>query len=127
MKFIFTIGLALACAVSGCVSKSKAKSEAQVAYLRGQNEVLMQQQQQKQALATPSVSFVGDVQNRVVAWHEDLSLSKAIVAAGYLGRTDPRVIAVVRQGQRHEIDPKGLLRGADDPLLEAGDVVEIRR
>jgi len=125
MKFFVTVCLVIPLATLGCISKSKAKSDAQINYLRGQNETLMQLQQQKQAAL--SVTFVGEVQNRAVPWHEELSLSKAIIAAGYLGRTDPRRIVVLRNGQRYEVNPKELLRGTDDPLLEAGDVVQLSR
>jgi hypothetical protein len=127
MKRLFLCGAALALTACSCTTSSKSRLAAQNAYLRGQNEAMMQMQQKQQQQAVPSVSFVGDVQNRATPWHEELSLSKAIMAAVYLGRTDPRVIAVIRNSQRHEINVRDLLRGVDDPLLEAGDVVEVRR
>ena len=127
----FTFSLLLIIA-GGCISKSKAQLSEQNAYLRGQNEMFARQQQQQlqqqaPASSVPGITFFGEVQNRNVPWSEDLSLSKAILAARYIGRSDPRRIVVIRQGQRYDVNPRNLLSGIDDPLMEPGDVVELVR
>jgi len=57
-------------------------------------------------------------------WNEDLTLAKAVVAADYYLRVDPREIVIVRAGKPIPVDVKQLLAGEDVPL-EAGDVVQI--
>jgi hypothetical protein len=69
----------------------------------------------------------GDVKHEVVPWTEDLTLARAIVAAEYKGLGDPHAIFVVRHGQTYKISPRELLRGRDDPPLEAGDMIVIER
>jgi hypothetical protein len=59
-----------------------------------------------------------------VLWSQDLTLAKAIVAAGYQAQTDPKQIMIVRNGQAIPVDPKKLLQGEDIPLV-AGDLVQI--
>jgi hypothetical protein len=111
---------ALALAVAGCVTKSKAKAEAQAAFLAGQQQAMIRMSQPHQ----PVVTFIGPVRNPTVLWREDLTLAKAVVAAGYEGKVDPRQIMIVRNGQAIPVDPKKLLEGEDIPLV-AGDLVQI--
>jgi hypothetical protein len=120
------IGCALALSLvgCGCTANSKAKLQAQSAFQAGQLQAL---QSQTGAQPAPMVSFRGEVQNRQVVWSEGLTLANALVAAQYTGLWDPRDIFITRRGQRYRIDPKALLRGEEDPLLEPGDIVDIRR
>jgi hypothetical protein len=61
----------------------------------------------------------------VVPWTEDLTLAKALMAAEYQSRRNPRQIIILRGGQTIPVDPNLLLNGEDVPL-QAGDRVEIR-
>ncbi|PWU21456.1 MAG: hypothetical protein C5B50_01650 [Verrucomicrobia bacterium] len=111
------------CALSGCVSKSEAEAKARTAYLQGQREAELRMQQQPRV---PTVTVVGNVSNPAIPWTEDLTLVKAIVAAGYRGKTDPTQIVIVRNGQGIQVDPKTLLAGEDVPL-QANDVVALKQ
>ena len=113
---------ALALVVAGCVTKSKANAEAQAAYLAGQQQAMMRMSQPHQ----PVVTFIGPVRNPTVLWSQELTLAKAIVAAGYDAKADPKQIMIVRNGQATPVDPKKLLEGEDIPLV-AGDLVQIGR
>ncbi len=68
---------------------------------------------------------LGPVRQPVLEWTETLTLSEALVAAGYQGARDPSLILVHRTGQQIRVDPRRLLQGEDLPL-QAGDTVEIR-
>ncbi len=72
------------------------------------------------------VYFRGDVRKPGVPWAEGLTLSKGILAAEYAGIWDPHSILIIRKGETFKISPKRLLSGEEDPLLESGDVVEVR-
>jgi len=112
----------LALVLAGCASKAKAKARERAAFVAGQQEILMRLEQARE----PNVRVVGLVKNPVIPWTEDLTLSKAIVAARYYGSADPRQIVIVRQGQAIAVDPKSLLKGEDVPLV-AGDTVELKQ
>jgi hypothetical protein len=56
----------------------------------------------------------------------DLTLAKAVVAAGFYGRTDPAEITIQRNGQEIECDPRRLLSGEDVPL-QPNDVILLRQ
>jgi hypothetical protein len=112
--------LALMFISAGCVSKSKAKAEAQAAYFAGQQQAIMRMSQPHQ----PVVTFIGPVRSPTVIWTQDLTLAKAIVAAGYDAKADPKQIMIVRNGQAMPVDPRKLLEGEDIPLV-AGDLVQI--
>ena len=71
----------------------------------------------------PVVTFIGQVQNPSILWVEGLTLARAIINAGYLGK-DPRQIVIVRNGQAVPVEPKALLQGEDIPL-QAGDLIQI--
>jgi hypothetical protein len=108
---------------SGCVTKAEAKRQAQIAFLQGQQQGMMRAQQLQSH--GPNISFVGPVQNSIVAWRNGLTLAQAIVSANYLSDKDPSAIIVHRNGQDIPVDPKGLLNGEDFPL-QVGDVVEVQ-
>ena len=113
--------LMLVLAAAGCTTKSEAKAQARAAFLMGQQQALAQQQQ------GPVVTVVGQVKNRTVPWTEDMTLTKALIAAEYQGFSNPRVITIIRNGQRFEVNVKQLLNGREDPPLETGDTIEIRQ
>jgi hypothetical protein len=117
MKFCFVI-LLLALAATGCTSRSKARANAQNAFLAGQNAALRQQQ-------AAGVTMVGPVQNPQVPWVAGLTLAQAVAMANYIGAHEPKRIIITRQGESAALDAKVLFNGTDIPL-EIGDVIELR-
>ena len=115
--------LLLIVVLTACVSKSKARHESERAFMEGQQRALIEQQQQQQQ---PAVWFRGDVRNQRIPWTEGLTLSQALVAAQYTGNWDPRLIRITRNGEIYPVNARRLLRGQDDPVLEPGDLVEVR-
>jgi hypothetical protein len=105
---------------NGCVSKSKARLEAQKAYIAGQQAGMARMQQTQ----NPSVTINGQVRNSIVPWTEGLTVTKALAAAEYYGRTDPAAIIVVHNGIGRRYEPKQVLTGPELPLT-AGDMVQI--
>lgn len=115
------LGVALSLfVIVGCVSKTKAKLNAQQAFIAGQQQAMMTMQANKN-----SVQIRGNVKNTSVPWTEGLTVAKAIVAAEYRGVHDPKSVIIYRNGQATEIQAADLLQGQDEPLLP-GDMVEIR-
>lgn len=106
----------------GCVSKSKAQARAREAFLAGQQQALERMQAQASG---PTVTFIGEVKNRLIPWTADLTLARALIAADYYGAIDPRSIVVIRNGQQTAYDVKKILQG-DDILLEPRDIIEVR-
>ena len=110
---------------SGCVTKAKAHEQAQAAFLAGQQQAMLRMQQQQLQQARGSiVSFVGPITNPNIPWTSDLTLSQAIMQAGYTGAADPSHIFIVRNGQAIQVDMRQLLAGQDQPLMP-GDVVQL--
>jgi len=101
---VLLIGLALA----GCVTKT--------------TQIVAPPVEQK-----PVIWVRGEVKNRAVPWDEEMTLSRAVVAAQYTGFSDPHAISILRAGQTYKINARDLLRQRDDPLLQPGDVVVIER
>lgn len=127
--------LLLAVLSTGCTTKSKAKAEARSAFMAGQMQALQQAEQQRQAasavqpaahVAPASVSVMGEVGNPQVLWVPGLTLAQAIFAAQYRGARDPRFILIIRGDQNFKVNPRQLLDGLINPVLEPGDVVELR-
>jgi hypothetical protein len=118
MKSCFAI-LILALAVAGCTTRSKARLNAQNAFLAGQNAALRQQQAQ-----SPGVTVVGAVQNPQVPWVAGLTLAQAVATANYVGADEPKQIIITRQGESAALVANVLLNGTDIPL-EIGDVIEL--
>ena len=116
--------LLLAAMVGGCVSKSKAKSQAHSAYIAGQRDAMMRMQQAQTQSQGPCVTVNGDVRNRVVPWTEGMTVVKALVAADYYGPADPGQIIIVHNGLATRIDARQLLSGTDFPL-QPGDIVQL--
>lgn len=121
MKTLFGFQLLLLLAVVGCTTATKAKLQSQNSFLAGQLQAMQAQQQ------SPSVSVRGEVKNRTIPWTEDLTLARAYLLAEYNGFLAPREIIVIRKGVAYPINLDHFLRGLDDPALEPGDVVDIRR
>lgn len=105
----------------GCVSKAKARRQAQVAYHVGQ----LQSPEHARMVAS-TVMVRGQVRNPIVAWRPDMTLSEALLDAGFQGRTDPHRITVTRQGTVHVVDVRRLLKGLDNPSIQPGDLIELQ-
>jgi hypothetical protein len=101
--------------------QSKARAQAQAAFLAGQNAALRQQHRRSRAS-----TIIGPVQNPQVPWVAGLTLAQAIATANYLDSRAPKEIIITRNGESATLDPRVLLNGAVVPL-EAGDVVELRQ
>ncbi|MEY4916194.1 MAG: hypothetical protein RL616_107 [Verrucomicrobiota bacterium] len=119
MKFCLLI-LLLALALTGCTSRSKARGQAQNAYLAGQNAAL-----QKQLEQFNGITVIGAVQNAKVPWVSGLTLAQAVATAVYVGAQEPRAVIITRNGESAALDANVLLNGTEIPL-ELGDVVELR-
>ena len=120
LEICATSAVLLAIAITGCTTKSEAKAQARAAYAAGQQQALERALQSRN-----SVTILGPVRTPLVPWTEDLTLAKALVAADYYPKTNPREIFLVRQGRAIPVDVNHLLGGEDVPL-QAGDVVNIR-
>lgn len=106
--------------LAGCVSKTKANSQARAAFLAGQQQGIARMQQAQ----GPSVTINGEVRNHVVPWTQSLTLAQAVVAAEYTGAKDPGQIIIVHLGIATRVDPRQLLSGVDIPL-QPGDIVQL--
>ena len=87
MRWLSVGSLLLAFILTGCVSKSQANAQAHAAYLEGQRQAMAQK------IQGPTVYIVGNVKNPFVPWTADLTLTKAVIAADYLGLEDRGRIA----------------------------------
>jgi hypothetical protein len=116
--------LVLAATLAGCVTKSKANAQARAAYLAGQQQAIARMQQAQTAGQGPCVTVNGEVRNHIVPWTQGMTLAKAVVAAEYIGTTDPGQIMIVHNGIATRLDPKQLLSGVD-VLLQPGDIVQL--
>jgi hypothetical protein len=127
MKFwiplLLTLGIA---AGSGCASGKKARARARDAYLAGKfqaTQSLQNQNKDKQ----PPIAVQGPVLNTLVEWREEITLAEAIVEAKYQPATTPRTIVIIRNGQAQNVNPRQLLSGKINPILEPGDIVQLMR
>ena len=120
VRLLLSASLLLALAFSGCTTRANARARERAAFVAGQ-----QQAMERILQSRSSVTVVGPVRNPLIPWTEDLTLAKALVAAGYYTKGDPKEIIIVRNGQSMTMDPRRLLAGEDVPL-EAGDVVNVR-
>ena len=108
--------------ISGCVSKARAKRDAQAAFIAGQKEAVMRIQQESSQ--EPKVTVNGPVRNGVLPWTEDLTLAKAIVEAEYTAPGNPAEVFLVRSGRAFRIETKEILSGRDIPL-QPGDIIQL--
>ncbi len=104
---------------TGCETKSRARLEAQQAYVAGQEQALAQSGPKPKI-----VHVTGEVRNSIIPWTEELTLAKAIVAADYTGYLNPRLIRVIRDGIPTDIKASALLNGEDMPL-QPGDTIQV--
>lgn len=72
-----------------------------------------------------SVIVKGNVLYPVLPWTEELTVTRAIVQAEYVGQRPPYTISIMRQGERLFVDPARLMLGIIDPWLDAGDILEL--
>jgi hypothetical protein len=107
--------------ITGCVSQSTARREHLKAYEEGRQKALSEQATQND----PVVWFRGDIRNPRVPWREGLTLAEALLTAQYTWSWDPHLITVTRDGKVYPVNPKMLMRGTDNPVLEAGDIIEV--
>jgi len=120
MKIALNI-LLFAVVLSGCTTKATARREAERKAFIATQQSAMPPQENQQLI----VWFHGDVRNPRIPWTEGLTLAQALLAAQYTFNWDPHIITVTRQGEVHPVNPRRLMRGQEDPLLEPGDVVEV--
>lgn len=71
------------------------------------------------------VMVKGNVLNSMVPWTADLTVSKAILTADYVGARNPVSISIRRDGELFFVNQTWLLLGAVDPWLEPGDILEL--
>jgi hypothetical protein len=117
----FSVLVVVAICIAGCVSKSTAKMQAKEAFMAGQQQAMSRLMQSH---GGPSVSIIGPVRAPSIAWTEGMTVAKAIVAAGYEGKGEPKQIVILRNGYAIPVLAKQLLSGEDVPL-EAGDMLQI--
>jgi hypothetical protein len=120
MRFLVVI-LTLALAATGCVTRSKARADAQAAYAAGERAAYAR----IAAAQRTDIFVIGPVQNPLVPWTQGLTLAQAIAAADYIGFRDPHEIILTRRSEQTRIDPKDLLGGHYLPL-QPGDTITIR-
>ena len=111
--------LALLCA-SGCATKTDVRKQTETAFQAGHQQALQEIYERR----FPTVTVIGPVRNPKLDWTRDLTLARAIVAAGYQGQGDPREIVLHRGAEEAHITAKQLLAG-DDWELQPGDRIEI--
>ena len=105
--------------LSGCVTKKKAREQAQAAFMAGQQSAMMRMSQPRE----PVVTFIGQFRAPSIPWSEGLTLAQGIIQAGYHGK-EPKQIMIVRNAQAVPVDPQKLLAGEDVPL-QSGDLVQV--
>jgi len=120
MKTLIAL-LILTLAVSGCVTKSKARADARAAYFAGQRDAFATIANTQRT----SIKVFGPVQNPEVPWVEGLTLAQAVATATYTAQGHPQEIILLRRGESATLDPRDLLNGHDVPL-EPGDTITLR-
>jgi hypothetical protein len=105
----------------GCVSKAKAKRDAQAAFIAGQQEATRRAQM---AVQGPSITVNGPVNTPVLPWTEGLTLAQAIVQAEYTAPGEPAEVFLVRSGRAFRLELQQLFSGHDVPL-EPGDIIQL--
>jgi len=127
MKTAALILMALAVALAGCTSKSKARAGARAAFYAGQAKALESQLMPALPPRAPgnTVAILGPVNFPSLKWGPGMTLIKTIVAAEYTPPGEPKLILITRNGSQFPVNPADLLNGQDIPLLP-GDVVELK-
>lgn len=75
----------------------------------------------------PRVLFSGDVKAQSVPYVEGMTLAQGLLMAQYTGFLDPKSITVTRAGIPYKVDVRRFLRGEENPELQTGDLVDVRR
>lgn len=119
-KWLFIGLVAMVCFITACTTRGKARRQAQEAFSAGQQQAITEQQRQ-------GVWVRGDVKNPFVPWHEGMTLAEAVAAAEYQGLWDPHEVVIIRGAQRVTINVRRLLQGIQNPPVEPGDIVELKR
>lgn len=114
--------LFLATLIAGCTTNAGTRREMQRVMGEERQHAEMERLQKE-----PAVWFRGDVQMLRVTWREGLTLAAALSEARYTGFGTPKSLTVTRAEQVYKVNVRALLRGQDNPELEPGDVVEVRR
>lgn len=122
MKLFLSTLVLVAAMAGGCATKSGVRSEMQ--RMMGEER---QRAERERLEKEPAVWFRGDVQLLRMAWREGLTLAVALSEARYTGFGTPKLLTVTRDGQVYSVNVRALLRGQENPELEPGDVVEVRR
>jgi hypothetical protein len=117
---IWILALLTWLSLCGCVSKTKAQSQARAAYAAGQRDAYAHIADDERT----TIKIFGPVQNPEVPWMEGLTLAQAIATANYSARGTPQEIILLRRGESASIDPRDLLNGNDVPL-EPGDTITL--
>lgn len=107
--------------LAGCMSKARARQEAQVAFQAGQ-----QRNPEQAQIVANTLLIRGQVRTPVVTWRPSMTLSAALLEADYQGRTGPHRLTLMRQGVVYPIDIRRLLKGLDDPMVLPGDLIELQ-
>jgi len=113
--------IVLVLVTAGCVTKAGARREAQRTLFESHQRDVMEQQQRE-----PAVCFHGDIRNPRIPWREDLTLAEALTSAEYTWRQNPHTLTVTRKGEVFKVNVHRLVRGQDNPVLEPGDIIEVR-
>ena len=121
MKLVASI-LLVVVVVGGCATKSGVRKEMQRVMGEERQRAEMERLQKE-----PAVWFRGDVQMRRVTWKEGVTLAAALTEARYTGFGTPKLLTVTRDGQVYPVNVRALLRGQENPELEPGDIVEVRK
>jgi hypothetical protein len=121
MRLIASLML-LAVVAAGCATRAGTRREMERVFMQERHHAEMERLQKE-----PAVWFRGDVQMLRVTWREGLTLAAALTEARYTGFGTPKSLTVTRAEQVYKVNVRALLRGQDNPELEPGDVVEVRR
>jgi len=121
-RLIPVAGLLVIAALSGCMSRAKARELARQAYLAGQRDAIAQAHQQQQSIPG-AITFIGPVDLPVIPFEPGMTLARAIVVASCNSPYDPARITIRRNTEEIHVDPERLLEGRDVPL-QPGDIVQ---
>ena len=105
--------------LSACASKTKPQGAAIFPAVIDTNQL--------QVIQNNVIYFTGDVRMNAILWREGITLAEGLLQAHYTGYNDPFSIIVTRNGVGYKIDVRALLRGEDNPALEPGDRINVRR
>ena len=120
MRFLYVILILALGALTGCVTRSQANAQARAAYAAGERAAY-----QTLAAHMTDIIVLGDVQKHDLPWVAGLTLAQALATANYVGLQNPQEIIVKRNSVEIPVDPRQLMRGQSDMLLQPGDTVSV--